>query len=93
MDNGIQATAGIGRRISSGVRRVSSTARERATQIPIGDRQNGADAEAREYSNQARTDVTRGVGRLNELDEGACDCDWPGNVPEVNQKVQFGLGS
>jgi hypothetical protein len=60
---------------------------------PNRDRQNSADAEAREDANQARTDVTRGVGRSNELDEGTCDRERPGNVPKVYQKVEFGLAS
>ena len=53
--------------------------------------QNRAHAEAREYSNQARTDVTRGIGRLNELDEGSCDCDWPEERYQSLSAMEFGL--
>jgi hypothetical protein len=56
-------------------------------------RQNGAQAEAREDANQARTDMTCGIWRLNESDECFCDRARAGNVTKVYQQVKLGLAS
>jgi hypothetical protein len=75
------------------MRSVSASRRERATPIPNWYRQNGTQAEAREDANQARTDVSCGVGRLNEPDEGFCDRARAGNVAKVYQQIKLGLAS